>query len=101
MCYLEKFGRVFLVVNSSFNASRILSPYAIMIRIAGILDSKFLVSGTWIHGFQSLAGFRIPRAVFRIPKPRIPEFTSKDFPDFEKSELPCTMGRKLLNKEYK
>ena len=30
-------------------------------------------------GFQSLVGFRIPRAVFRIPKPRIPDSISKIF----------------------
>ena len=28
-------------------------------------------------GFQSLVGFRIPSAGFRIPKPRIPDSTSK------------------------
>ena len=32
-------------------------------------------------GFQSLVGFRIPWAVFRIPKPRIPGSTSKICPD--------------------
>ena len=31
--------------------------------------------------FQSFVGFRIPRTVFRIPKPRIPDSTSKIFPD--------------------
>ena len=30
-------------------------------------------------GFQSLVGFRIPWAVFRIPKPRIPDSISKIF----------------------
>ena len=30
-------------------------------------------------GFRSLPGFRIPWAVFRIPKPRIPDSTSKNF----------------------
>ena len=34
--------------------------------------------GFW---FQSLVGFRIPYALFRIPKPAIPDFTSKNFPD--------------------
>ena len=35
-------------------------------------------------GFQSLVGFRIPRAVFRIPKPRILDSISKfsNFPGF-------------------
>ena len=32
-------------------------------------------------GFQSLVGFRIPSAGFRIPKPRIPDFRSKKFLD--------------------
>ena len=32
-------------------------------------------------GFRSLPGFRIPWAVFRIPKPRIPDSTSKNFPN--------------------
>ena len=32
-------------------------------------------------GFQSLVGFRIPRAVFRIPRPKIPDSTRKNFPD--------------------
>ena len=30
-------------------------------------------------GFQSFEAFRIPLAVFRIPKPRIPDSTSKNF----------------------
>ena len=32
-------------------------------------------------GFQSLVGFRILSAGFRIPKPRIPDSTSKKFLD--------------------
>ena len=33
-------------------------------------------------GFQSLVvGLLIPRAVFRIPRPRIPDSSSKNFPD--------------------
>ena len=32
-------------------------------------------------GFRSLPGFRIPWAVLRIPKPRIPDSTSKNFPN--------------------
>ena len=32
-------------------------------------------------GFQSLVGFRILSAGFRIPKPRIPDSTSKKFVD--------------------
>ena len=32
-------------------------------------------------GFQSLAGFRVPRAGFRIPKPRIPDSKSEKFMD--------------------
>ena len=33
-----------------------------------------------VPGFQSLVGFRIPSAVFRIAKPRIPVSTRKDSP---------------------
>ena len=32
-------------------------------------------------GFQSLVGFRILSSGFRIPKPRIPDSTSKNFLD--------------------
>ena len=32
-------------------------------------------------GFQSLVALRTPTAVFRIPKPRIPDFTGKTLPD--------------------
>ena len=54
----------------------------------GIEDS--LVSGFYVvdsgfqvldFRFQSLVGFRIPGAVFRIPKPRISNSTSKNFMD--------------------
>ena len=51
----------------------------------GIQDS-FGLDSTLCHwnldtGFQSLVGFRIPSAVFRIPKPRTSNSTSKNFPD--------------------
>ena len=39
---------------------------------------QIFVSGTWT---PDLVEFRIPWAVFRIPKPRIQDSTSKDFPD--------------------
>ena len=51
------------------------------------VDSGFQVLDSSIcqwnldSGFQSLVGFRNPWAVFRIPKPRIPESISKIFPD--------------------
>ena len=32
-------------------------------------------------GFQSLVGFRTPWAVFRVPRPRIPDSTCENFPD--------------------
>ena len=35
----------------------------------------------WDFGFRSLLGFRIPWAVFWIPKPRIPDSTSKNSPN--------------------
>ena len=55
-----------------------------------ILRRRFWISGTGFHsrqwnfncGFQSLVGFLIPRAVFLIPKPRIPDSTSKNFTGF-------------------
>ena len=57
-------------------------------RESSILDSKPWIpdSRYWIlyrwnldSGFQSLVGFRIPWAVFRIPKSRIPDSTTKVF----------------------
>ena len=62
---------------------------------AGIQDSLgfwiprqgFRIPGTRFQplsaelGFQSLVRFRILSAVFRIPKPRIPDSTSNNFPD--------------------
>ena len=39
--------------------------------------------------FQSLVGFRISWTVLRIPKPRIPDSTSKTFPDSLKWERFC------------
>ena len=40
------------------------------------------VSGTWNSDFQSLEGSWIDLVVFLIPKPTIPDSTSKDFADF-------------------
>ena len=59
-------------------------------RLSWILDSTpwisdsthwipVVVRGTWILRFKSFLGFRIPWAVFRIPKPRISDFTGKHF----------------------
>ena len=39
---------------------------------------QIFVSGTWTSDLEE---FRIPWAVFRIPKPRIQDSTLKDFPD--------------------
>ena len=44
-----------------------------------VLDSEFHPVDS---GFQSLVGFPILGAVFWIPKPRIPRFTSLNFLDF-------------------
>ena len=60
------------------------------------MDSGFqvlnfsLCEGNFDSGFQSLVRFQISRAVFRIPKPRIPDFTSKIFSEsvFNKQESP-------------
>ena len=50
-----------------------------------VMDSAFQVldsSCQWNFdsGFQSLVWFRIYLAIFRIPKPRIPDSTNKNFP---------------------
>ena len=45
-----------------------------------VVEPGFFVSGTWESGLQSLMEFRILWAVFWIPKLRIPNFTSKNFP---------------------
>ena len=49
-----------------------------------------LCEGTFYSGFQSLVRFQVSRAVFRIPKPRILNFTSKIFSEFgfNKQESP-------------
>ena len=79
-----------------------------------VTDSGFRIPGTGIRilcqwnldsGFQSLVGFQIPRAVFRIPKPRtpdstanfsmIPNSTRKNFEDSEESRFPY-IGRPFL-----
>ena len=41
-------------------------------------------------GFELLVGFRIPTPVFRIPRPRIPDSTSKNFQDsgFQMQKVP-------------
>ena len=45
-----------------------------------VLDSS-LCQWNWDSGFQSLVGFRIPKAVFRIPKPRIHHFLTLGDPN--------------------
>ena len=60
-----------------------------------VLDSRFHVTDSgfqlldcslcqqnFYSSFQSLVGFRFPWAVFRIPKPRIPDSTRKNFSDY-------------------
>ena len=46
-----------------------------------VLDSSFC-EWNLDSGFQSLVGLRIPCVIFRIPTPKIPDSTSKTFPDF-------------------
>ena len=64
----------------------------IQLRHSWILDSTPWIPNSiyWIpdlfqwnldSGFELLVGFRIPTPVFRIPKPRIPDSTSKNFQD--------------------
>ena len=85
-------------------------------RRSWILDSLgrgFRITGTgfqslpcqwnWDSGFQSLVGFRIPKAVFRIPKPRIPHFLTLGDPNlgakwsqvFSKLSIVCLVPRRL------
>ena len=60
------------------------------------MDSEFQVlnsifwEGNFDSGFQSLVRFQVSRAVFRIPKPRIPNFQAKFFksPDSTSKNLP-------------
>ena len=51
-----------------------------------IPGSGFRILSQWNldSGFQSLEGFQIPWDVFQIPKPRIPDSTSKNFPSLRK-----------------
>ena len=64
--------------------------------------SGFFVPGTWDSWFQLLVEFRIPWAVFRIPKPRIPILQAKNLSHtrFHKRkvldsgiQIPSYMGR--------
>ena len=45
-----------------------------------LLDSRSF-QWNFDSGFGLLVGFRIPTPVFRIPRPRIPDSTSKNFQD--------------------
>ena len=60
-----------------------------------IPGTRFWIPGQWNldSGYQSFAGFRIPWAELRIPKPRIPDSTSNIFPN-SGIGLP-NMGRQL------
>ena len=49
-----------------------------------------------VSGFQSLVGFRIPLAVFRIPKFRIPDPTSKIFTADSGIRIPLHGANPLL-----
>ena len=67
------------------------------------VDSGFQVLDSSIcqwnldSGFQSLVGFRIPWAVVQIPKPRIPDSMSKNFPDCGiRIPLPWAIRRKAF-----
>ena len=55
-------------------------------------DSTNICQLTLDSGFQSSVGFCIPWAVFQIPKPRIPDCTSKNFSDSGIQTVPY-MGR--------
>ena len=62
------------VLNSGFHAADLRFQ---------LLDSEVFVSGSQIPDstLQWDSRFQIPIAVFRIPRPRIPDFTSKNFSD--------------------
>ena len=51
-------------------------------------------------GFQSLVGFRILSAGFRIPKPRIPDSTSKKFLD-SGIRIPLHGANKIFSSDFK
>ena len=50
------------------------SGFHVLDSVIRVLNSEFFVSGTWI---LDVKGFRSPWAVFRIPKPSIPDSTIK------------------------
>ena len=86
--YILRFGRLFL--NGRLYSTTTLSPHVRESKTswdAGFhaVDSGFQVLDSSLcqwnldSGFQSLVGFRIPWAGFRIPKPRNPDSTSKNF----------------------
>ena len=68
------------------------------------VDSRFQVLDSWFSYqwnldscLQSLVGFRIPLAEYRIPKPSIPDSAEKNFPDsrFHKPKI-----ARLRNLDY-
>ena len=70
-------------------------------RIFPIPDTGFyiLCQGNWDSGLQSLVGFCIPWAVFRVPKPRIPDSTNQIFliPDCTSKIFPDSQIRIRLH----
>ena len=76
------------LVNYGFDMSHHVEAYTLgRLSIDGFSFERVAQSNLeWIFrkldsGFQSLVGFLIPSAGFRIPKPRIPDSTSKKFLD--------------------
>ena len=69
------------VVDSGFHAVELHSRYCF---------SEYLSNMELSSGFQLSAGFRIPWVESQIPKPRIPDFTSKTFPGsgFHRPKIP-------------
>ena len=68
-----------ITFQSSFTLSKGIHD-VLVFRIPNTCMSS-VCQGKLDSGFQSLVGFRIPRAVFRIPRPKIPDSTRKNFPD--------------------
>ena len=63
-------------VSREQKSKREIIDFNILIPILGT-GTRILCQWDLDSGFQSLVGFRIPCAVFRIPKPRVPVSTSK------------------------
>ena len=71
-------------VRKTKDLKRRLDPRTVLDSGFHAVDSGFQELCRWNmdSAFQLLEGFRIPWAAIRMAKPRIPDYTSKNFPDF-------------------